>query len=495
MGERKDDYTRRLANSLWRRCVVAVVASLPPLLVTGTIHLMYVPTRVDLPIWTALVLAVLVAMLPIVLILKRRASAVAAQATQWLREGRQPTGDDQKAVLDVPGRLVRAVLPLWSLTIAVWIPLSLFLTVFPVWRTIAAMMGPITAAAGSVGLVYLLTEDAMRPLFRLVLVDAELPSARRFGLRARLLVAWMAGSATYLGGIITILAVFDAPVRRPAALICCILGIAHGLVMMDLAARSVTVPLLRVRSGMDRIGAGSFETAIEVDDAGEVGDLQSGFNRMAGGLRERDRLQQLFGRHVGAQVAARAFHEAGPSGVERIATVMFVDVIGSTSLAAEKSPQTVVEMLNALFGAVVRAVGDEGGLVNQFQGDGALCIFGAPEHMDDHAARALRAARVLRTEIDALAELYPGFDAAIGISSGRVVAGDVGTEDRYEYTVIGDAANEASRLSDEAKRRPSRILVSSETIRSAGADDGHWAACGELSLRGRIVPTEAYEPA
>jgi adenylate cyclase len=133
--------------------------------------------------------------------------------------------------------------------------------------------------------------------------------------------------------------------------------------------------------------------------------------------------------------------------------------------------------------------------VNQFQGDGALCIFGAPEHMDDHAARALRAARVLRTEIDALAELYPGFDAAIGISSGRVVAGDVGTEDRYEYTVIGDAANEASRLSDEAKRRPSRILVSSETIRSAGADDGHWAACGELSLRGRIVPTEAYEPA
>lgn len=488
------EYTRRLASRLWWRCVIAVVVSLPPLLVTGTIHLIYVPSRVDLPIWTLLAFAVPVAMVPVVLILKRITRTMAAQATEWLREGRKPTEEDQKAVISVPGRLARGVVPLWSLTIAVWLPVSLIYTVFPVWRTIAAMMGPITAMAGSAGLVYLLTEDAMRPLFVQIFADDERRTSRRLGIRARLLVAWMAGSAAYLGGIITILAVFDAPVRRPAALICCFLGLAFGFVMTDLAARSLTVPLSKVRVGMDQIRGGVFDTMIDVDDAGDVGDLQAGFNRMAGGLRERDRLQQLFGRHVGAQVAARAFTESGPSGVERIATVMFVDVIGSTALASEKSPTTVVQMLNALFAAVVRAVGDEGGLVNQFQGDGALCIFGAPDQMDDHAARALRAARVLRSEIDGLAELYPGFDAAIGISSGHVVAGDVGTEDRYEYTVIGDAANEASRLSDEAKRRPTRILVSSETIRSAGADDGLWAACGELTLRGRIVPTEAYEP-
>jgi adenylate cyclase len=490
-----DDYTRRLANTFWWRCVIAVVISLPPLLVTGTIHLIYVPTKVDIPVWAVLLLAVPVAMAPVVLILKSRARSLTDQATDWMREGRQPTGDDQQLVIALPGRLARSIIPLWSATIAVWIPLSLLVTEFPVGRTIAAMMGPITAAAGSVGLVYLLVEDAMRPLFVQVFAGAERHTSRRLGLRARLLVAWMAGSAAYLGGIITILAVFDEPVRRPAALICCVLGLAFGFFMTDLAARSVTTPLSKVRAGMTRIGEGVFETSIEVDDAGDVGDLQAGFNRMATGLRERDRFQQLFGRHVGAQVAARAFAESGPSGVERIATVMFIDVIGSTALAAERSPTTVVQMLNALFGAVVRAVGEEGGLVNQFQGDGALCIFGAPEQMDDHAARGLRAARVLRTEIDGLAELYPGFDAAIGISSGHVVAGDVGTEDRYEYTVIGDAANEASRLSDEAKRRPGRILVSSETIRSAGADDGMWAACGELSLRGRIVPTEAYEPA
>ncbi len=395
----------------------------------------------------------------------------------------------------VPRRLARGQIPLWLVAISFWIPLSLVYTKFPVWRSLVAELGPVTAAAGSVGMVYLLTEEAMRPLFAQVLEGSENHSPTRFGLRTRLLLAWGTGSAAYLGGIITILAVFDEEVRRPAALICCLLGIAFGFVMTDLGARSVTVPISKVRAAMDRIGEGAFDTAIDVDDAGDVGDLQAGFNRMATGLRERDRFQQLFGRHVGAQVAARAFAEAGPSGVERIATVMFIDVIGSTALATQRPPSTVVQMLNALFGAVVRAVGEEGGLVNQFQGDGALCIFGAPEQMDDHAARALRAARVLRSEIDGLAELYPGFDAAIGISSGHVVAGDVGTEDRYEYTVIGDAANEAARLSDEAKRRPGRILVSSETIRSAGADDGPWTMCGELSLRGRIVPTEAYEPA
>jgi adenylate cyclase len=181
--------------------------------------------------------------------------------------------------------------------------------------------------------------------------------------------------------------------------------------------------------------------------------------------------------------------------VELDASVMFVDVIGSTTLAAERPPESVVAMLNALFGAVVRCVTAEGGLVNQFQGDGALCVFGAPIELPDHAARALRAASALRSEIATFGDDYPGFDAAIGVSSGRVVGGDVGTEDRYEYTVIGDAVNEASRLTDEAKQRAGRILVSEQTIRTSGATSDDWLPCGEFALRGRPIPTVVYEPA
>jgi adenylate cyclase len=245
---------------------------------------------------------------------------------------------------------------------------------------------------------------------------------------------------------------------------------------------------------LEHVEKGDLESSVDVDDAGEVGRLQAGFNRMVSGLRERDRLQQLFSRHVGDEVAQRAVAAATFGGTQLDVSVMFVDVIGSTTLAAERPPEAVVSMLNGLFAAVVLVVGKHGGLVNQFQGDGALCVFGAPVEMVDHAQRALRAASDLREEIAGLANTYPGFDAAIGVSSGRVVAGDVGTEDRSEYTVIGDAANEASRLVDEAKSREGRVLVSATTILSAGDAATGWTACDELALRGRRQPTVVYEP-
>jgi adenylate cyclase len=271
--------------------------------------------------------------------------------------------------------------------------------------------------------------------------------------------------------------------------------LAVGASLTIAGARSVARPLEDVRTALARVEQGDLDVSVKVDDAGEIGQLQAGFNRMVTGLRERERLKQLFSRHVGPDVAQRAVDASGLGGVELDATVMFVDVIGSTTLAAERPPESVVAMLNALFGAVVRAVGAEGGLVNQFQGDGALCVFGAPSELPDHAARALRAVSVLRRDIVELGDVYPGFGAAIGVSSGRVVGGDVGTEDRYEYTVIGDAANEASRLTDEAKQRPGRVLVSQETVRAAGATADGWLACGELVLRGRPAPTVVYEPA
>src|SRR5205814_6542448 len=142
--------------------------------------------------------------------------------------------------------------------------------------------------------------------------------------------------------------------------------------------------------------------------------------------------------------------------------------------------------------AVVRVVGAEGGWVNKFQGDGALCVFGAPADQPDHAARALRAARTLRRELLALAAVNPGLDAGIGISSGEVVAGNIGTEERSEYTVIGDPVNEAARLTDEAKRRPGRVLASERTVAAAGDEGGNWSAGEHLVLRGRTTPTVAF---
>jgi adenylate cyclase len=151
-------------------------------------------------------------------------------------------------------------------------------------------------------------------------------------------------------------------------------------------------------------------------------------------------------------------------------------------------------MINAVFAAVVRCVTSEGGWLNKFEGDAALCVFGAPLEQPDHAARALRTARGLRRELVALAAEHPGLDAGIGVSSGEVVAGTVGAEERFEYTVIGDPVNEAARLTDEAKGLPSRVLASGRAVERAGEEAAHWRQAAELMLRGRPEPTAAFEP-
>ena len=151
----------------------------------------------------------------------------------------------------------------------------------------------------------------------------------------------------------------------------------------------------------------------------------------------------------------------------------------------------MVAVLNAYFETVVRCVGAEEGYVLKFEGDGALCVFGAPAEQPDHAERALRAARALRKELRALSE---SIDAAIGISSGQVVHGNVGAANRYEYTVIGDPVNEASRLTDEAKYRHTRVLASETTLQRAASEAANWGHSGTISLRGRARPTVAFEP-
>jgi adenylate cyclase len=154
----------------------------------------------------------------------------------------------------------------------------------------------------------------------------------------------------------------------------------------------------------------------------------------------------------------------------------------------------VVADLNALFEAVVRTARDEGGWVNKFEGDAALCVWGAPEDVDDHAARALRTAIALRRELVKLAVTHRDLDAGIGVSSGTAVVGNIGAEERYEYTVIGDPVNEASRLTELAKAEPGRVLASGAAVSMAGGGAGEWCPMGAVTVRGHDEPTELFAP-
>src|SRR5262249_5438532 len=153
---------------------------------------------------------------------------------------------------------------------------------------------------------------------------------------------------------------------------------------------------------------------------------------------------------------------------------------------ASRSPEEVAEVLNDFFRIVVGAVDERNGLINKFQGDAALAVFGAPLPADDAASAALATARSLRSQLRRL----PVVDFGIGVSAGPVFAGNIGAENRYEYTVVGDAVNEAARLADFAKALDRRIVGSAAAIdRADAAERQHWVAHGDIVLRGRSEST------
>jgi adenylate cyclase len=177
-------------------------------------------------------------------------------------------------------------------------------------------------------------------------------------------------------------------------------------------------------------------------------------------------------------------------GEVRDVAVLFVDVVGSTALAVSTGPQEVVRRLNAFFSVVVEVVSAYDGWVNKFEGDAALCIFGAPLDTDDAVTSALTAARELARRLSELP-----VDAAIGVAAGSVVAGNVGAESRFEYTVIGDPVNVAARLTELAKSSTGCVLADAALLELAAPDEAaHWVTDDQVVLRGRHEPTRLACP-
>ncbi|UYP20357.1 adenylate/guanylate cyclase domain-containing protein [Rhodococcus sp. Z13] len=419
----------------------------------------------------------------------------ALQRLRWALEDRPPTPKEQRIALRMPWRTTLQQGALW------FIGLVLFTTSFGIIdpQTIPKVSLTITLAGVTVcGFAYMFTEFALRPIAARAL-EAGMPRRPRLaGTTGRVMLAWALGSAIPVIGLLLI-AVFSfvRPVTptRLAITILAIGGLAlvTGSLLMFLTIRSSLAPIESVRAGMQRIESGDLDTAVIVYDGTELGQLQTGFNRMAEGLRERERLRDVFGKHVGREVAAAALADPGTlGGQERDVAVVFVDIVGSTTLAATRPPTEVVAMLNRFFAVVVDEVHDAGGFVNKFEGDAALAIFGAPVALDDAPGCALRAARRMAQR---LAEEVPECRAGIGVTAGRAVAGNIGAQERFEYTVIGDPVNEAARLSDLAKTVPGDVVASSTAVQLASEEErARWEFGDEVVLRGRTEATRLALP-
>ena len=438
---------------------------------------------------TAAALYVVVALVVGYVVGLRRGNPV----SELYRSGRTPTEEDRSAVLRLPLDLFVVQATLWGVAALVFGGAALGTsTRYAGEVALTTVLGGIPTAC----LAYLLTQRLLRGGVAVVLADAPPRREEVPGVGARAMVAWALGTVP-VGGIAAV-AIFApythasliAVVRAVAVLAG--ISVAVGVLAVAVFARGVAEPLQRMRDAFGRVESGDFDVAVPVFDATEVGHAAAGFNRMAAGLRERERLRDLFGRQVGGDVARQALEQGVRlGGEERDVAALFVDVLSSTSFAAERTPTEVVDALNAFFAAVVGAVSDRGGLVNKFMGDAALCIFGAPLTDDDPAGSALAAARDIARRLRDV-ELAAG----IGVAYGTAVAGNVGTAERYEYTVIGDPVNEAARLTDLAKERPGRVLASQQVLDAAGADEAaRWRRLDEeVTLRGRSRSTRLAVP-
>jgi len=260
-----------------------------------------------------------------------------------------------------------------------------------------------------------------------------------------------------------------------------------------LTAKALADPLRSMRKAVERVAAGDLDVQVPINDASEVGMLQAGINRMADGLRERERIRDLFGRQVGEEVARAALRDGTRlGGEEREIGALFVDLTGSTSMALAMPPSEVVRLLNKFFRVVIDVVESQGGFVNKFEGDAALCVFGAPALSDDPAGQALSAARQLGARLD---REVPEVGFGIGVSAGKAVAGNVGSEQRFEYTVIGDPVNEAARLSDLAKERQVHVAASDAALdRASPVEAEEWESGERTVLRGRLEATVLASP-
>jgi adenylate cyclase len=273
-----------------------------------------------------------------------------------------------------------------------------------------------------------------------------------------------------------------------------VLGLGGAVALATALAR----PIHRLMEATDAVAHGDLSVSVPVTTRDELGVLTESFNRMARSLREKEMIKRAFARYVAPEVVEEVLKDpehAMVTGERREVTVLFCDIRGFTSMSEQLSPEQVVKVLNEFYTLMIETVRKHDGTLDKFLGDAVMAVFGALIAHPDHAARAVKTALDMRKAIADLgvrrrAAKQDAFEVGIGVSLGEVVAGTVGTEERMEYTVIGDSVNIASRLQDRAK--PGSILLTRRTY-EAVKDLVDAKSLGAMKVKGKEEEVEVYE--
>ncbi len=263
-------------------------------------------------------------------------------------------------------------------------------------------------------------------------------------------------------------------------------------------ARTLIHPIQELESSMSRVQEGNLDVVAPVRSDDELGRLAGSFNRMVEGLRHEAFIRDLFGQYVTPELARVAIERQGRLDGELVtSTIIFSDIRDFTGVSEALPASNLIEMLNRYFSRMSARIVEHGGLVNKFGGDSILAVFGTPLNPSpEHAVRAVRAALEMVKEVGEFnreqARAYlPEIMIGIGIATGDVVAGNVGSSKKLEYTVLGDAVNVASRLQAMTKEVGRTILANAETARAASGT-ARFSEVGEVEVRGRVKKARVF---
>ena len=249
-----------------------------------------------------------------------------------------------------------------------------------------------------------------------------------------------------------------------------------------------------------RVQEGDLTVQADIPSKDEVGELGQAFNKMIDGLRQRERERDIFGRVVSPEVREKLLSgQLQLGGETRWVSVLFSDIRSFSTISEKMTAQDVVTFLNEYLSEMSEAIKPFGGYINNFIGDAIVAIFGAPIDQPDKEWRSVAAAIAMRQRLETLNErrVVRGeipIQSGIGISSGEVVAGQIGSLERLLYTVIGDAVNVAARLEALTKDYPAyAILINKQT---AQAIQDHSSVnlhpLGPIQVKGRSEPVEVF---
>jgi adenylate cyclase len=284
-----------------------------------------------------------------------------------------------------------------------------------------------------------------------------------------------------------------------------LLAIILGLVFSLFVSAGVTRPVRRLLEGAKAVAAGDLDGKVPITSKDEIGHLTTAFNQMVEQLRLKERIRETFGKYIDPRIVEGLIDRPmlAAEGQRRVMTVLFCDLRGFTGTSEGMTPQGLVKVMNRYFSTMSSPIRDHEGIIDKYIGDAIMAYWGPPFTDDAAQARLASLAALkmlellpqLRTDLPELLgirSLPNSFDLRIGIATGEVLVGSIGSEFMMNYTVMGDTVNLASRLEGANKEYGGRILVSEATL-AAASDAVEAREIDRVAVLGQNRPQAVFE--